>query len=59
MHTDPTRSEEELVVRLYRAADAVEDENVRDELYKELSEALERWAPATLERVQRGELAPV
>jgi hypothetical protein len=32
--TEATSSEEELVERLYEAADAVEDEDVRDELYK-------------------------
>jgi hypothetical protein len=51
--------EEELVGRLYRAADAVQDEGVRDEVFKALTAALEVWAPGTLERVQRGELAPV
>jgi hypothetical protein len=57
--TDPTRSEEELAERLFEAADAVEDEDVRDELYKAIGEALERWAPESLKRAQRGELAPV
>jgi hypothetical protein len=51
--------EEELVVTLYEAADAVEDEDTRDTLYKAITAALEVWAPETLERVQAGELAPV
>jgi len=51
--------EEELVERLYEAADAVEDEDVRDALYQAITAALEVWAPGTLERVQSGELAPV
>jgi hypothetical protein len=51
--------EEELVERLYEAADAVEDEDTRDTLYKAITAALEVWAPETLERVHRGELAPV
>jgi hypothetical protein len=51
--------EEELVERLYEAADDVEDEVVRDQLYRAISAGLEVWAPETLERVQRGELAPV
>jgi hypothetical protein len=59
MHTDATRSEEELVERLYEAADAVEDEDTRDALYKAISAGLERWAPETLKPVQSGELALV
>jgi hypothetical protein len=51
--------EEELVARLYEAADADEDEDTRDELYKAITAALEVWAPESLKRVQRGELAPV
>jgi hypothetical protein len=51
--------EEELVVGLYEAADAVEGEDVRDELYKAITAALEVWAPQSLERAQAGELAPV
>jgi hypothetical protein len=51
--------EEELVERLYEAADAVEDEDVRDALYHAITAALAVWAPETLERVQAGELAPV
>jgi len=45
MHTDPMRSEEELVERLYEATHAVEDEEVRDEHYKAISAGLEVWAP--------------
>jgi hypothetical protein len=39
--------EEELVERLYEAADAVEDEDVRDDLYRAISAGLEVWAPMT------------
>jgi hypothetical protein len=59
MHTEAARSEDELVERLYEAADAVEDEDVRDELYQTITTALEVWALKSLERVQSGELAPV
>jgi hypothetical protein len=59
MQTDPTRSEEELVAKLYAAADAVDDEDAQDELYQAITAALEVRAPASLERVQSGELAPV
>ena len=38
--------EEELVERLYEAADAVEDEDARDALYQAITAALEVWAPA-------------
>jgi hypothetical protein len=50
MHIDAARSEEELVERLYE--DAVEDEDVRDELYKAISAGLEVWAPESLKRAQ-------
>jgi len=51
--------EEELVERLYEAADAVEDEDARDALYQAITAALEVWAPESSKRAQRGELAPV
>jgi hypothetical protein len=44
MQADHTRSADDLVARLYEAADAVEDEDVRDELYKAISAGLEVWA---------------
>jgi hypothetical protein len=51
--------EEELVERLYEAADAIEDEDTRDAVYKAITAALEVWAPESLKRAQSGELAPV
>ena len=48
--------EAELVVKLYEAADAVEGEDVWDEVYKAITAALEVWAPESLERAQAGEL---
>jgi hypothetical protein len=52
-------SEDDFVEELYALADALEDDERRDDLYKALGEMLQVWAPGTLERVQRGELAPV
>ena len=59
MQADHTRSADDLVARLYEAADAVEDEDVRDAVYQAITAALEVWAPESLERVQSGELVPV
>lgn len=59
LHTTETTSEAELVERLVAAADAIEDEDVRNEVYQALDAALARWAPQSLERVLRGELAPL
>jgi hypothetical protein len=50
--------EEELVERLYEAADAVMDD-AADEVYKAITAALEVWAPQSLKWVQSGDLAPV
>jgi hypothetical protein len=58
MQTESTRSEEELVERLYEAADAVMDD-AADEVYKAITAALEVLAPESLKRAQAGELAPV
>jgi hypothetical protein len=52
-------SEDQFVEELYGLADALEDDERRDALYKALGEMLDRWAPGMLERVQRGELAAV
>lgn len=52
-------SEDQFVEELYGLADALEDDDRRDDLYRALGVMLRVWAPGMLERVQAGELAPV
>jgi hypothetical protein len=49
-------SEDQFVEELDGLADALEDDERRDDLYKALGEMLDRWAPGMLDR---GELASV
>jgi hypothetical protein len=51
--------DEQLVAAVYAAADAVEADEARDELYFVVDEVLERWAPEALKRARCSELEDV